>query len=134
MSDILALLAVRQRAPQVLFKTVELDIEALKAQLYTRAELIEVASPEDRLTAAELLYPKVNHNSAQEEWVCATGQCLRIGDMDPTHLVHVLAKIVREARKGHAWVMGIDGMLRFRQSPCWVTAAWDRGLRERRQD
>lgn len=111
MSDILALLAVRRAAPPRACYTathVSVDIEMYFKEHLRPGQIIEVASPEEMLTAAEMLYPSINSGSANEEWVCANGRHMKIGDMAPTHLVHALAKIVREARSGYNWRLNPD--------------------------
>lgn len=115
MSDILALLAARRNAPpRLYFKHPAVDFaELLDAYAGMEGQVIELATPEHMATAAEMLYPGINTGSANEEWITSDGKRMKIGDMAPQHLVHTLAKIMREAKRGKAWKCNRAGALRF---------------------
>lgn len=128
MSDILAILAARRNArPQLLYKLEDFDIETLHGELFSVAA---IATPSEVLTAAELLVPAINAGSCQEVWVTNDGRRIKIGDMAYPHIVHALAKIMRDARSGYAWAVDtrVDGLRRFHlkekhnffHSPHWL--------------
>ncbi len=111
MSDVLALLAARSRRPVLYSHTDHLDAIRHLVDNWESPE-IQVVSQEE-LSAMELLYKGVNHDSASEVWVSKDRRRIKVGDMEPQHLVHALAKILRDARQGYIWYSPGEGLLRL---------------------
>lgn len=57
--------------------------------------------------------PRVAPRAAEEVWVTAKGDCLKIGEMDEAHAKHSLAMIVRNVRAGAPVRMLSNGQIFF---------------------
>lgn len=113
MSDVLALLAVRNRRPVIMVQDVKQLCDAWHGHYIEEIKTSE-------LTAAELLYgPRVNRDSAQETWVQGNGARIKVGDMTHTHLVHALALVMRTLReRGGYWALNDRGAMKHYGAQC----------------
>lgn len=67
----------------------------------------------DKDLAMDYAKRNLSHKARGVQWVSQDGRVTEIEDMEPTHALHIVAKLKRELEEGKCAYLGTDGQVKF---------------------